>query len=521
MANTGTAVANASVDVDYDIEHEGTKIKLPAEPKPMATETAIKVLQRKLKDEQTILEVYEHVIGHPNDVLVAINAAMKEIYGWASPTATPGFFGKQPPELVTVKTGPKEADKIQVPSGSFMLPGIENPIQVHLRWAGGADHGCTIYGEVRKREKSILTELAAKARQILKDASIFRGKALRLQCDDEGNVSFNSISYLETDYIRPNDLILNPDEMQQIVASLWTPITNTDECLKHNIPLKRGVLLEGTYGTGKTMTANTTSAVCVENGWTYIMLDDVRGLKDTMLFAQRYQPCVVFAEDIDRVAEDRDQDGNDLLNVVDGVLTKNSQVMLVLSTNHVEKINPAMLRPGRLDAVVTINPPGEEAVKRLFRLYGGNLIDQSDELVESAAAAAGNIPATLREIVERSKLSMIADGRTCICDEDLRISAVGMTGHLNLLSARKPQISKEEAFGKAAVELLGAHDADDFEDAIERVENAGNKAISTARAVNKAVEANLSATKSAAGTLSEKITSVKGDTDKIKKAVGA
>lgn len=509
----------APVEHDYEIEHAGTKITLPALPEEMSTETAIETLKRKLKDERTELDVHEQIVGHPFDVLVSFNMAMKEIYGWASPVPTPGFFGPTPPDLLTIKTGPKESEKVQVPNGSFKLPNIENMITTHLNFRGNP-HSLVITGTVRKKEKRFLTELAAKTREILAEHSIYKAKALRLQCDDDGDVDFNRISFLDTDYIKPGDLILNEDEYGQVEASLWTPIKHTDTCRKHNIPLKRGVLLEGVYGTGKTMTANVTSQVCVDNGWTYILLDDVRGLKETILFAQRYQPCVVFAEDIDRVTEKRDQDGNDLLNVVDGILTKNSQVITVLTTNHVDKINPAMMRPGRFDAVISIRPPEPAAVKRLVRLYGGKLIDEADELAASSEVMAGNIPATIREVVERSKLSMIAHGREKIADEDLRISAVGMAGHLALLNRREEEVSDEEAAGRALKKLLTPMDSDVLEELSSEIYDAKHTMAGSAHAVKEAVSVNLKATKSAAGSVGEKVDRVKDDTNAIRKAVG-
>lgn len=212
-----------------------------------------------------------------------------------------------------------------------------------------------------------------------------------------------------------------------------------------------------TYGTGKTMTANVTSKVCVDNGWTYILLDDIRALKEALLFAQRYQPAVVFAEDVDRVAEHRDQRGNDLLNTIDGVLTKNSQVITVLTTNHVEKLDRAMLRPGRLDAVITVRPPEAEAVERLVRLYGRGLVVADEDLTAVGEALAGNIPATIREVVERSKLAMVGAGRDSVTAEDLLLAGKGMERHLSLLQDVKPQPTAQHQLGAAFGRIIEEH----------------------------------------------------------------
>ena len=233
-----------------------------------------------------------------------------------------------------------------------------------------------------------------------------------------------------------------------------TPIKHTQACIDNGIPLNRGILLEGKYGTGKTMTAMMTGQCCEQNDWTFILLDNVKGLKDALLFAQRYQPAVVFAEDVDRIADNRDESGNDLLNTIDGALTKSAKVITVLTTNYVERIHNAMLRPGRLDAVISVTPPDGEAVSRLLRLYARDLIAPDVTLREVGEHLQGQIPATIREVVERSKLAMLSNGRDGLVENDLLIAAKGMTRHLELLNGKpEDNTSDEEKFGQMFVKL--------------------------------------------------------------------
>lgn len=472
-----TTVIEYDDSIDWDrqdtgIEHVGTKITLPNEPGPMPLRAAIRSLERLAEDEETEMNVHEIIDAYPEDALVALNTAMKEKYGWASAVPKMSFFGPQPPQLITVHTGPKAGQTIQVPYGQFALPGVENMIEVH-RTTGHTGPCLAITGSVRKRESGVLKELARLTREVLKDRSIYKGKAIRLRTDDDGNINYDRPpEFLETDYIKEEELILNPIELGQVAAALWAPVQNTEACRKHGIPLNRGVLLEGPYGCGKTMAANVTSKVCVDNGWTYILLDDVRALKEALLFAQRYAPAVVFAEDVDRVAEERDQKGNDLLNTIDGVLTKNAAVITVLTTNHVEKINRAMLRPGRLDAVVSVKAPEAAAVERLLRQYGRGLIGADEDLTEVGDFLAGNIPATVREVVERSKLSMIGGGRDKVVAQDLLVAAHGMQDHLALLREEPKKMSDAETLGTTFEKIvrreagLGDTDLEDDMDAL-------------------------------------------------------
>lgn len=438
---------------DPDIEYEGKKIVLPDDPTPMGLRTAADTLLRKADDEETQLSVNEIIDAYPDDALVAFNMAMKEMYGWASPKPIMSFFGPIPPELRTVHTGPNPGDVVQVPIGRFTIPGIEESIFVEALWVPRPV--LVIHGTVRKRERHFLVELVAKAREILSSRSIYKGKAIRMRVDGDGHmVTTESPTFLHTSQIRPEELVLNQIEHDQVSVALWAPIRNTEACRRYGIPLKRGVLLEGPFGTGKTLTAHVTSKHCVDNGWTYVLLDDVRALKEALLFAQRYQPAVVFAEDVDRIIAERDQHGNDLLNTIDGILSKDSQVITVLTTNFVEKLDQAMLRPGRLDAVITIAAPDQESVKRLIHIYGRGTVDKDADLNDVAEVLAGNIPATIREVVERSKLAMISRGESTISSEALLISARGMTRHLELLSQKPEEPSINERLGQAFTDAV-------------------------------------------------------------------
>lgn len=157
-------------------------------------------------------------------------------------------------------------------------------------------------------------------------------------------------------------------------------------------------------------------------------------------------------------------------------------------------------------------------MRRLIRLYGGNLIDADDPLEHSVAVMEGNIPATIREVVERSKLSMIAHGREKITDEDLRISAVSMRAHLDLLNRKPKDVTREEAAGIALRELLSAH-SEEAEDLAGKMQAAAKSVRDNATAVAGYVAKNLKATEAAAKSTGAKLDEVKKDTAAIRKAV--
>ena len=278
--------------------------------------------------------------------------------------------------------------------------------------------------------------------------------------DGDGAVDWNQqIEFMDTSGVNPAEMVFSDELREQINVSLFTPIEQTAVCRKLRIPLKRGVLLEGTYGTGKTLVASVTAKVCEAHGWTFILIPDARGLAEAVDFAKRYAPAVVFCEDIDRqVHGNRSLEMDEILNTIDGIGAKSTEVMVVLTTNHVELINPAMLRPGRLDAVISVTPPDAAAARRLVRIYGRTLIAANDALDGAGEVLAGMIPAVIREVVERAKLAAIyraGDANVQVTDADLVLTAKGMRRHLALLDRQTNTPSDAEVLAEKLHAVVG------------------------------------------------------------------
>ena len=442
--------------LDVDIRHEGRAITLPGDPGKMPTEKAIEALMRKLEDENQKFQFHEIIDAYPLDAAVAFVKAMQKLYGWASPQPTPGFFGPRPPQMISVKIGHRDTDVVQCPIGAFKLPGIDAPVN-----AEPYGNAYVIHAQVRKKDKHLLLELATETRRIVREESIYRGKAIRLGVDDDGQLNFsNPPQFLDVSDTSEASLIFDNDVQAQIDTSILVPIKHTKECRRNRIPLKRGVLLEGPYGTGKSLTARMTANVCEKNGWTFVLLDKVQGLRSALEFANRYAPAVVFAEDIDRVMTERDEAANDLINTIDGVISKNAEIMTILTTNFAEKLNPVILRPGRLDAVISLRAPTQEAVERLLRVYAGDLLPATAKVTAAARELAGQIPATIRECVERAKLGMIGRNDRNLADEDLVVAAKTMKAHLALLN----RDTKKQSHAEKLAESLQAVVAGEPED---------------------------------------------------------
>jgi len=206
---------------------------------------------------------------------------------------------------------------------------------------------------------------------------------------------------------------------------------------------------------GKTLLAYVVAQKATAQGWTYLYAN-VRQLAQAIEFALLYEPCVIFAEDVDQIVgtQDRDQGVNEVLNTIDGVNVKGREVMVILTTNHVDKINQAMLRWGRLDTVISIPPPDAEAATKLVELYSRGQLAWGTDLSEVGTDLAGQIPAMIREVVERAKLGAIVRGQGQpgpITAHDLRVAARGMKRHLSLLT---PKLQDKRSDSEKAAQIV-------------------------------------------------------------------
>jgi hypothetical protein len=442
--------------LDAPIEYAGRAITLPGDPAQMPIRKAVDALLRKMADEEQVVSVHEIIDAYPTDALVAFVKAMTKLYGWASPVSTPSIFGPNPPQMLSVKTGFRDEDVVQCPYGAFKLPGVDETVKVTFTTAPKGDgQALVIFGQVKKKDKHLILELANETRRIVKEESIYRGNAIRLGVNEDGGLDFhNPPEFMDVTEMAEDQLIFNDDIKHQIETNVLVPIKQTERCRALKIPLKRGVLLEGPYGTGKSLTARMTARIAEQNGWTFVLLDKVQGLRAALEFANRYAPAVVFAEDIDRIAEDRDDATNDLINTIDGVISKNSEIMTILTTNFADKLDPVILRPGRLDAVISLRAPDEDTVKKLIRFYAGGLLEKNAPLERSAQELAGQIPASIRECVERAKLGMIGRSAAHLMDLDITIAAQTMKNHLALLNKKVAEETDADMLAKSLKNVI-------------------------------------------------------------------
>lgn len=455
MANSQEAVHIAEV-----VRH-GEKIILPT---GMKTKDAITSLQRQLKYDEEVVALNFEFDYFVYDGAYALAQVMKARYGFVFGETTYSFWeGRKPPQLIGIETSRGVTE--HVPWGKFTIPAIE---EGSFECGYAVKEGRIIFKLIVTCKHMFEEEIKALRdgiEEYLKTHSIYKGKAFSVRFTDEAGQKLidqgvlPTPKFLDLSKSREHELVFPKAVDEAITTNLFTPIDRIDEVRKLGVPIKRGILLAGKFGVGKTLTAYVAASKAVKKNITYIYCQNPQEFADVMRFAVTYAPALVFCEDVDRIIPlNRDKSVDQLVNIIDGVETKNSEIITVFTTNEIQNINKVLLRPGRMDAVIRIDCPDKEAVIRLMHNYAGNWIKQGTDLSKVGDLLAGNIPAVISEVCQRSKLSAI---RLLKEGEDLKFipaaafeeAATTMKMQLELLETTTPAPKGEQA---AAVHAVAA-----------------------------------------------------------------
>lgn len=407
---------------------------------------ATKWVQNKKAEAEQIVSRTDVFDAYPSDGANAFTEVLKKVYGWIEQKPIPATFfsPEQPPAMLVVELA---NGRTEVPWGIIEVPNIDGKMTLFAI----NDQGMwkfAITAAVKKKHIDLVKNLCEKTREYLREESIYRGQAIRLEWHEEqptpftpGESGFDTPRFMSKTGLTKSDIVLPEQTYDEVNASIFSLIENSTAAKRMGIPTKRLVLAAGEYGTGKTLCATITAELCRDFGRTFIYLRDVTHLAEAIYFAQQYAPACVFAEDIDIVTDTETIDA--ISNTIDGVDTKGLDVLFILTTNHVNRIPKKFLRSGRSDMIIKFPPPDAQAAARLISRYGGLTLDRSftneDSLkIGTMLAKAEMIPASIREVVERSKLFALAKNRRTITANDLERAAIGVLEQCAMLKEQRP-----------------------------------------------------------------------------------
>merc|ERR1712130_414546 len=187
-------------------------------------------------------------------------------------------------------------------------------------------------------------------------------------------------------------------QKQEVREAIELPLIQHHLYTQIGIDPPRGVLLYGPPGTGKTMmakaVANATEATFISMvGSEFVQKylgEGPRMVRDVFRLARENSPCIVFIDEIDAIATKRfdAQTGADrevqrilleLLNQMDG-FDQTTNIKVIMATNRQDTLDPALLRPGRLDRKIHFPPPDRRQKRLVFQAITSkmNLSDEVD-----------------------------------------------------------------------------------------------------------------------------------------------
>jgi cell division protease FtsH len=262
-------------------------------------------------------------------------------------------------------------------------------------------------------------------------------------------------------------------ELREVVEFLRDP--KRFAALGARVP--KGVLLHGPPGTGKTLLAK---AVAHESGAQFFsqsaasfveMFAGLGAARIRRLFreARDHAPAIIFIDELDAVggrrgsdlSAEREQTLNQLLVEMDGFDTRGDLVVMAAS-NLLEKLDPALLRPGRFDRQVFVSPPDVGGRERILEVHTRDKPVHDVDLAEVAAQTSGLTGADLANLCNEAAIRCARRGGVALSREDfdqaLERVVAGVQSRLVLNDHEKAVIAYHEAGHALVAELLPSVD---------------------------------------------------------------
>jgi 26S proteasome regulatory subunit T4 len=267
--------------------------------------------------------------------------------------------------------------------------------------------------------------------------------------EDPGKVDYSMIGGLS-------------EQIRELRESIELPLLNPELFMRVGINPPKGVLLYGPPGTGKTLLAKAIASNMDANFLKVVSSaivdkyigESARLVREMFGYAKEHQPCIIFMDEIDAIGGKRFSEGTsadreiqrtlmELLSQLDGfdVIGK---VKMIMATNRPDVLDPALMRPGRLDRKIEIPLPNEAARMEILKIHASKITKHGDIDYEAVVKLAENFNgADLRNICTEAGMFAIRDERDYVVQEDF------MKASRKLNDAKKLEstLSYDSSFG--------------------------------------------------------------------------
>ncbi|KGB80075.3 26S protease regulatory subunit 10B [Cryptococcus deuterogattii R265] len=227
------------------------------------------------------------------------------------------------------------------------------------------------------------------------------------------------------------------EQVRELREVIELPLMNPELFERVGINPPKGVLLYGPPGTGKTLLARAVAATLNTNFLKVVSSaivdkyigESARLIREMFAYAREHEPCVIFMDEIDAIGGRRFSQGTsadreiqrtlmELLNQMDG-FDSLGRTKIIMATNRPDTLDPALLRPGRLDRKIEIPLPNEQGRLEILKIHAKKVNKSGDIDYEAIVKLSdGFNGADLRNVCTEAGMFAIREDRDAVVQED-------------------------------------------------------------------------------------------------------
>jgi AAA+ superfamily predicted ATPase len=374
----------------------------------------------------------------------------------AAPGDSLGSAGVGAPYRTALPCGPDGQTHACVSNGIYLVRDGDDPLAIMI-----LPHSTGPQVEVNLQivaaDQDKVEHVQREIWRLAQERSLFRGQVISFGPEMFGRGTSTPLNFLPRPDVRRDQVVLPDALLDEIERQVIGVARHSERLLASGQHLKRGILLHGAPGTGKTHTVSYLLGKLP--GVTVIVLSGraLGRITEACSVARTLQPAAVVVEDVDLIAEERTARPGQhpllfqLLNELEG-LNSAADVTFLLTTNRADLLEPALAeRPGRVDLAAELPLPDDDARRQLLRLYAGRLVLDGVDL-DAVVARTKGVPAPfLKELLRRAAL--LAAEADAAGEGALRVTDADLTTALDELLASRGQLTRVMLGGQPAVSV--------------------------------------------------------------------
>jgi len=227
------------------------------------------------------------------------------------------------------------------------------------------------------------------------------------------------------------------EQIQEIKEAVELPLAHPELYQDIGIKPPKGVILYGVPGTGKTLlakaVANQTSATFLRVVGSELIQkylgDGPKLVRELFRVADDLSPTIVFMDEIDAVGSKRYESSSggtreiqrtmlELLNQLDG-FDERGDVKVIMATNRIESLDPALIRPGRIDRKIEFPLPDTSTKRHIFNIHTSRMTLGDDVDLEHFVLAKDELSgADIKAVCTEAGMLALRERRMKVCQED-------------------------------------------------------------------------------------------------------